>query len=337
MSSSPPRTVEILYFDGCPNHAALESRLDGLLNRAGVATELELHRIDSEAEARRLRFLGSPTVRVDGRDVEPDAERREDYGLKCRLYRTAHGALVGQPSDELLLAALEHGLPGHGSQVPDRGSTLPADIFSGRSLSDRLDGCPSLYRDLHREVLRSFLGGWIPSGDELRQWAAELGIVLDDALAELQGRDVMWLDRDGDRVRVAYPFPGTSTRHHVELRDSGSQAFAMCAIDALGIPFMAGQVATIRSREETTGNEIEVRIDPAGTSEWDPPDTVVLTAVSGAGSSADYCCPHVNFASSRARALALMEKSSMQHADILEASEAIAVGRRIFGSLLRGT
>jgi hypothetical protein len=55
--------------------------------------------------AQRERFLGSPTVRINGRDVEPEAERRTDYGLKCRLYRASTG-LSGQPREELLQAAL---------------------------------------------------------------------------------------------------------------------------------------------------------------------------------------------------------------------------------------
>ena len=50
---------------------------------------------DQEA-AERLRFLGSPTVRIGGRDVEPGAEGRTDFGLSCRLFRTERG-VAGQP------------------------------------------------------------------------------------------------------------------------------------------------------------------------------------------------------------------------------------------------
>lgn len=45
----------------------------------------------------RLRFLGSPTVRVEGRDVEPGAEVRTDFALSCRVFRTEGGA-AGQPN-----------------------------------------------------------------------------------------------------------------------------------------------------------------------------------------------------------------------------------------------
>jgi len=98
-------TVEILYFEGCPNHEALLLRLGELLEHAVVATAVELVEVADDEAARRQRFLGSPTLRVDGRDVEPGADARADYGLKCRVYRTPHG-LGGVPSDEWILAAL---------------------------------------------------------------------------------------------------------------------------------------------------------------------------------------------------------------------------------------
>jgi hypothetical protein len=97
--------IEVLYFDGCPNHEALLSRLRELLAHTGVSTEIDLRRITDDEAAQREHFLGSPTVRVNGRDVEPDAERRTDFGLKCRLYRNATG-LSCQPEEEWLRAAL---------------------------------------------------------------------------------------------------------------------------------------------------------------------------------------------------------------------------------------
>lgn len=77
-----------------------------LLAREGSPAEIDLRRITDDAAAQRERFLGSPTVRVNGRDVEPDAEQRTDYGMKCRLYRTTAG-LSGQPQEEWLRAALD--------------------------------------------------------------------------------------------------------------------------------------------------------------------------------------------------------------------------------------
>ena len=98
-------TIELLYFDGCPHHEALLPHLEQLLRAAGIAVEITLRNVRDAAAAKRERFLGSPTVRIDGRDVEPGAENRDDYGLKCRLYRTDAG-LRGTPDDEWILDAL---------------------------------------------------------------------------------------------------------------------------------------------------------------------------------------------------------------------------------------
>jgi Alkylmercury lyase len=335
MSASPNTSVELLYFDGCPNYDALLPRLRELLEETDGEIKLDMRRIDTEEEARRSHFLGSPTVRVDGRDVEPGADAREDYGLECRLYRTVDGGIVGLPPDELLVAALRGGRLEARSQPLDAPSTLWAsDILNGRPVKDRLNGSPAPHRDLHRKVLGSFLAGKVPSTDLLRSWAAELGIELDDAVADLQQRDVMWLDPEAGLVTVAYPFSGTPTEHRVELRDSGSEIFAMCAVDALGVPFLAGQLATVRSRDMMSGDEIEVLIDPIGVREWEPRGVVVLAAISGDGPSASSCCPHVNFVSSREGAKTLLEKGSTQDGQIFEMREAIDLGERLFGTLL---
>jgi hypothetical protein len=99
--------IEVLYFDGCPNHEALLPRVREILMETGIAAEIDLRTVTSDEEAQRERFLGSPTIRVDGHDIELGAQRRTDYGVKCRLYPTSTG-LRGQPEEGWLLAALHH-------------------------------------------------------------------------------------------------------------------------------------------------------------------------------------------------------------------------------------
>ena len=70
-----------------------------------LAPDLRLIVVADEDAAQRQRFLGSPTVRVDGRDVDPQAEERRDYGLSCRVYRTERG-LAGLPDARWLRDAL---------------------------------------------------------------------------------------------------------------------------------------------------------------------------------------------------------------------------------------
>ena len=98
--------VEVFYFDGCPNHEALLPHLHALLSSAGASTDIELVRVEDADVAERERFLGSPTLRIDGEDVEPGAEDRTDFGVKCRLFATP-GGLRGMPADEWVLAALD--------------------------------------------------------------------------------------------------------------------------------------------------------------------------------------------------------------------------------------
>ena len=63
--------IELLYFDGCPSHAAFLPRLQELLARVGVDGAVEQRRVESDEAAEREQFLGSPTVLVDGVDVDP--------------------------------------------------------------------------------------------------------------------------------------------------------------------------------------------------------------------------------------------------------------------------
>jgi hypothetical protein len=98
--------IELLYFDGCPNYEALLPELRELLGEQGIIEEeVELRRVETVEDAERERFLGSPTVRIDGSDVEPRAAERDDYGLKCRLYRLA-GVALGAPPRDLIAAAI---------------------------------------------------------------------------------------------------------------------------------------------------------------------------------------------------------------------------------------
>jgi hypothetical protein len=97
--------VELLTFDGCPNAPAARELVARVA--AQFAPDAEVGEIvipDGEA-AQSHRFLGSPTIRVDGRDIEPGADERTDYVLACRLYRTSSGA-SGMPHEAWLRAAL---------------------------------------------------------------------------------------------------------------------------------------------------------------------------------------------------------------------------------------
>lgn len=101
----PPPTVELLYFDGCPNYDAFLPHLRQLLAHHYPTAPISVIRIDGEDDAQQHRFLGSPTLRVNGRDVDPSSASRDTYGMQCRIYATPAG-MAGVPADQWIVDAL---------------------------------------------------------------------------------------------------------------------------------------------------------------------------------------------------------------------------------------
>ena len=97
--------IELLYFDGCPTYKIARQIVSDVLRATGIVTEVREIKVTTDAQARLLKFIGSPTVRIDGRDVDPGAGGAEQYGLKCRIYSIA-GKLNGYPSPEMVLTTL---------------------------------------------------------------------------------------------------------------------------------------------------------------------------------------------------------------------------------------
>ena len=98
--------VEFLYWEGCPSHEEALALLRSVLDDRGLALEVDIRRIESLDEARQLRFPGSPTIRVDGRDVDP-AGADERPSLTCRIYRLEDGRVSPVPSRKQLEDALQ--------------------------------------------------------------------------------------------------------------------------------------------------------------------------------------------------------------------------------------
>ena len=94
--------VDILYFDGCPTYLDAEETVRKILAEEGIEAKVALVAVDTDEEARRLRFPGSPTIRADGRDLFPVPER-EDWRLGCRVYATPEG-LRGSPTPDMVRA-----------------------------------------------------------------------------------------------------------------------------------------------------------------------------------------------------------------------------------------
>jgi hypothetical protein len=90
---------------GCPNRDAAIALVYRVCTQLGSPVELRVVDIPDQQAAEQARFLGSPTIRVDGRDVEPGAEECVEYIHSCRLYRGQH-SLRGLPDPHWVHQAL---------------------------------------------------------------------------------------------------------------------------------------------------------------------------------------------------------------------------------------
>ena len=97
--------VEILSFAGCPNHHGAIALVERVSGELGLDPEIRLLDVPDHEAAQRLRFLGSPTIRIGGRDVDPHTDERTDYALSCRVFRTEAG-IAGQPDERWVREAL---------------------------------------------------------------------------------------------------------------------------------------------------------------------------------------------------------------------------------------
>jgi hypothetical protein len=100
--------ITFLYYEGCPSHDEALDRLRHVLTEEGVETEIQIIKVETEEQAQRLRFIGSPTIRIGGQDIDPlppDAY----YALTCRAYRLEDGRISPLPSLDLIRRALQAG------------------------------------------------------------------------------------------------------------------------------------------------------------------------------------------------------------------------------------
>ena len=96
--------IELLYIDGCPGWQQTMTQLKEILREQEIRATVEPVDVTDNEEAQRLRFLGSPTVRVDGKDVEPGTPE-SGFNMECRLY-WVDGKPTGAPPREWLSRAI---------------------------------------------------------------------------------------------------------------------------------------------------------------------------------------------------------------------------------------
>lgn len=98
--------IDFLFWRGCPSHPEARELLREVLAARGIEAEVVEHEVTTDDEARELAFPGSPTIRVDGRDVDSVGAAAARPALTCRIYKLPDGRVSPVPSREQLEEAL---------------------------------------------------------------------------------------------------------------------------------------------------------------------------------------------------------------------------------------
>jgi hypothetical protein len=215
----------------------------------------------------------------------------------------------------------------------------------------------------YRAILLCFAEwGGAPNRAQLRGVAARFGVPLAATLTELATKGLVQRDPATGAILVAYPFSSAPTAHRVTLAPAAAKditdrdprhIFAMCALDALGIPLMLHRDARIASQDALTGETIEVHVqvhvtNAAALSEatdwkaqWSPASTVIYARAPEhehehdcGVDAATACCPLINFFTTEAHARAWAKAHPVADGVLLTQVDAMQYALASFGGLL---
>ncbi|MBM0224375.1 organomercurial lyase [Micromonospora sp. ATA51] len=306
--------VELRSVPDCPNLAPARHALHAALVDVGlpaVVTEV-------------VGDYPSPSILVNGVDVMGGTG---DGPAACRL---------DLPTGERIRAALRQAMGAESATGGSEPSLADCCAQPGNALRTdrprRAEQLPDRLRQVHRAILRHFAAtGTAPGDADIRAAVNVADLDTANALRELARQDLVAVDRTG-RLVAAYPFSPTPTPHVVSLGDV--EVFAMCAIDALGMPFMLCTDATITSADPHTGQQVRVTITN-GAATYQPAEAVIVYAATGAtGRSVDTCCSTINFFTNASSAQAWIAAHPGLAATVLDQDQAVTRGRYIFEPLL---
>jgi hypothetical protein len=109
--------IEVLFFDGCPHYRPAVNLVLDVLKEEQISAQVVEVNVANPETAEATAFLGSPSIRVEGLDVEPEARAVREYGISCRTYMT-NGRIEGLPSRQLIRSAIrEVGNSGSGASA----------------------------------------------------------------------------------------------------------------------------------------------------------------------------------------------------------------------------
>lgn len=188
--------------------------------------------------------------------------------------------------------------------------------------------------EVRKAILRAFAAeGKAPS---MRELAHRLGLPIEPVIAAcrtLAAHDlIVWKD-DTRHILSAYPFSGVPTAHQVLLAEH-TTCYAMCAIDALGIPFMLGQAARVRSACFFCHTPVTVDIDGGVLHRAHPATIVVWDSDRDGSCVAEVRCPLMNFFCHEEHLRQWQATAPQEQGTRLSLAAALDLGKAAFGALL---
>ncbi|MBX3233575.1 MAG: hypothetical protein KIT84_11265 [Labilithrix sp.] len=276
------KRIEILFFAGCPHIELATARAREAIEASNVSADIALLEVTDSADAIARRFLGSPSVRVDGTDVDPSAWERSDFGLQCRVYSTGE-RLDGAPPSAWIAAALQDRVAvapqpsapqHHGCCAASAAPPAPRLSTHLRSILDALvepllnvfplETAPVMVA-LFRQLAR---GAPVAHAELALSTGGTVGEI-DDALAKVPVLDYV----DGRIVGAALTLRETPYAFEVE----GRRLYTWCALDALFLPVILGRRCRVSSSCPATGQSVRLDVSPDGVVEA-APATAALSA-----------------------------------------------------------
>lgn len=315
--------LTVLSVPECPSAGVLLDRIEVALGER--AADIDVVVLDDDHRARRWGMTGSPTLLVGG--VDPFAAGGTEGSVSCRLYRGTDGTVSGAPSVAELVAVFA--AAGTSTPAAD-GARLDAVGRSGRG---RLAPVEHGLRAVQRAALRALADtGLPPRRVELDRAAEPYGRPVAEVLRDLATEDFLTLDQNGE-IRALYPFSVPASRHRVRVA-AGPDVWAMCALDALGIPAMLGRAVGIDTTDPITAQAITVHVGLDGAVRG-PDDSVMFLGRRGCLESAEQaCCDLINFFGSRHSAARWAALNTDARGELMGLEAAAELGRSIFGALL---
>lgn len=98
--------ITFFYYEDCPSHDVALERLRSVVSEEGVQADIEVIKVETTEQAQSFQFIGSPTIRINGQDIDPPPPDAY-YALTCRAYQLEDGRISPLPSPDMIRRALQ--------------------------------------------------------------------------------------------------------------------------------------------------------------------------------------------------------------------------------------